>query len=81
MVALAAVDAALLMPIDAGLTTLPRIDLDAVESERVAHGNPVARPHLDWLGPCRVYAVDGRLAALGELLPGGAIRCVRGFNV
>ena len=80
MVALADVDASKLMPTDAGLSTLPRIDLDSAESERVAHGNPVARPDLDWLGKCRVYAADGRLAALGERLADGVVRCVRGFN-
>jgi tRNA pseudouridine55 synthase len=80
MVALDAVAPDRLMPIDAALVGLPRIDLDAPESARMIHGNPAVRPHLDWAGPCRVYADDGRLVALGEREPSGAVRCVRGFK-
>ena len=80
MVTLDAVTPDRVMPIDAGLVGLPRIDLDALESARMAHGNPAVRTHLDWAGPCRVYAHDGRLVALGEREPSGAVRCVRGFN-
>lgn len=70
---------ACLLPIDAGLGSLPRVDLDSAETTRVRHGNPVQRLAEAWEGLCRVYDDAGRLAALGERESGGAVRLKRVF--
>ena len=53
-----------LAPVDALLSTLPQVELDAAAAERFSHGNPVALP-VALAGKIRVYA-DGRLLGVGE---------------
>ena len=60
-----------LLPIDALLQSLPRVDLDGAEANRFSHGNPVALPQ-GRLGKIRVYAED-RLIGVGEPGPGGLL--------
>ncbi len=59
-----------LLPLDALLQNLPRIDLDADSARRFSHGNPVDLPP-GWSGKIRVYA-DGQLLGVGE--PGAGER-------
>lgn len=60
-----------LAPVDALLSTLPQVELDAAAAERFSHGNPVALP-LALAGKIRVYA-DGRLLGVGEPGVGGRL--------
>lgn len=55
----------LLKPVDAGLSSWPRADLDEAATQRFIHGNPVpheGRPGTLW----RVYGPQNRLLGLGE---------------
>ncbi len=72
-----AIDACLL-PVDAGLSGMPAIRLDAADSLAVSQGRPVA---VAASGLCRVYADDGRLLALGESDAQGRLAVRRGFNL
>ncbi len=69
-----------LLPVDAGLATLPVVHLDAAASGALAQGQGVV---LDGLapGPCRAYADDGRLLALAEYRDDGRLHVLRGFNL
>ena len=60
-----------LLPVDALLQSLSRVDLDAAEANRFSHGNPVALPQ-GLGGKIRVYAED-RLIGVGEPGPGGLL--------
>lgn len=55
---------AFLLPVDALLSSLPRLDLEAEAAERFRHGNPVSLPE-GLSGKIRVYA-EGRLIGVGE---------------
>ncbi len=66
--------AALIQPMDRGLTALPAVHLDANDSRRLRQGQIVTRPNDDWLGLCRVYGVEGALLALGERREDGSLR-------
>ena len=62
-----------LMPVDALLDALPRIDLDPESARRFAQGRPVAHAP----GPaarCRVYAQGGVLLGVGERDATGALK-------
>jgi tRNA pseudouridine55 synthase len=67
-----------LLPVDAGLSAWPRVEIDAARTQRFSHGNPVAvagrAP-----GPVRVYTADGWLLGLGELGADGILRPRRVF--
>ncbi|RAP57974.1 tRNA pseudouridine(55) synthase TruB [Oleiagrimonas sp. MCCC 1A03011] len=71
---------ACLLPLDAGLEHLPRLDLDASQGTAMGHGQAV---HLASVGPglYRAYAADGRLLALAEMGQNGALQVKRGFNL
>ena len=74
-----------LLPPDSLLEALPRIDLDAAQTERFLHGQAVAReaPGGACLaleapgGTCRVYREGGPLLGVGEAGPGNELRPVR----
>lgn len=72
-------DAALL-PVDAGLAQLPAVQLDAVASAALRHGQGVI---LNGLAPgrYRAYAADGRLLALAEYRGDDRLHVLRGFNL
>ena len=60
-----------LLPLDALLQNLPRVDLAPDDAQRFGHGNPVDLP--PWLhGKIRVYA-DGTLLGIGEPGTGGRL--------
>lgn len=68
--------AAVLLPPDALLQTLPAVHLDDEATLRFAHGNPVAIPDQDAPlapGKCRVYGA-ARLLGLGETDGLGAVK-------
>ncbi len=67
-----------LLPVDAGLAGLPRIDLDASQCLAVTQGRRI-EGSLDGLG--RAYAEDGRLLALLEPAGDGQLAVRRGFNL
>jgi len=71
--------AALVMPIDAALQEMPRVDLDAAESVRLRHGHAQVRLDETWTGHCRMYDDAGQLAALGERTGDGLVRPTRVF--
>jgi tRNA pseudouridine55 synthase len=69
-----------LLPLEAGLSDLPRVNLDTAETVALGHGQPVqSAPGSP--GPCLAYAADGRLLALAERDAGGCARVKRGFNL
>jgi tRNA pseudouridine55 synthase len=71
---------ACLLPVDAGLTGWPRVDLAADAAARFSHGNPaddVAGP----LGNVRVYGPQDRLLGLGEILSGQRLKAKRIMNL
>lgn len=68
---------ACLLPLEAGLAGLPRLDLDGDASRRLRHGQAVRLRH----PPGEALAVDpqGVAVALVEVAAGGQVRVVRGF--
>lgn len=70
----------LLLPLDAGLASLPAVRLDAGQTRALAHGRRVSLA-AGVQGTCRAYAADGRLLALAECDAEGTVRVVRGFNL
>ena len=60
-----------LLPLDALLQNLPRVDLAPDDAQRFGHGNPVDLP-LGLHGKIRVYA-DGALLGIGEPGTGGRL--------
>jgi tRNA pseudouridine55 synthase len=72
--------AAMLLPMDAGLAALPALHLDAADTARLRFGQPFAKADETWTGACRVYADDGKLAAIAERDADGIVRVKRGIN-
>ena len=86
---------ACLLPVEAGLAHIPRVDLDPDQTRVLGFGQPVP------LGPdavrgedgtaggpadtidrrCAAYGSDGRLMALAEVDGEGVLRVLRGFNL
>jgi tRNA pseudouridine55 synthase len=60
-----------LMPVDALLAALPRIELDETRARRFQHGNPIDLGGAP--GRTRVYGPDGRLLGLADLDEHGAL--------
>jgi tRNA pseudouridine55 synthase len=60
-----------LMPVDALLAALPRIELDETRARRFQHGNPIDLGGVP--GRTRVYGPDGRLLGLADLDEHGAL--------
>jgi tRNA pseudouridine55 synthase len=67
---------ACLLPIDAPLAELPRLDLDPPAGRALAEGKSVAAP-VRLPGRYRCYDGDGRFAGLVEIDPRGDMRAVR----
>jgi tRNA pseudouridine55 synthase len=68
-----------LLPADAALSTLPRLDLDGLQGRHLCQGRPVAvGPGLP-SGLSRAYDASGRFLGLVESVPGDAVRVVRLF--
>jgi tRNA pseudouridine55 synthase len=64
---------ALLLPADALLSTLPRLDLDAGETGRLQRGQPVDRPDARTPGLVRIYGADREFLGLAEVIEPGRI--------
>lgn len=62
-----------LAPVDALLSTLPRIDLTAEQQGPISHGNPVRRAATGDIGKVRIYA-DNVLLGVGEQGADGWLR-------
>lgn len=69
--------AACLLPIEAGLTDWPALQLDAAAADAVAHGRALSVDAAP--GRYRACAPDGRLLAIGEVVAAGAFKTLRGF--
>jgi tRNA pseudouridine55 synthase len=70
---------ACLLPVEAGLAHIPRVDLDPEQSRVLAFGQPVRLGKGG--GRCAAYGSDGRLMALAEVDGEGVLRVLRGFNL
>jgi tRNA pseudouridine55 synthase len=71
---------ACLLPIEAGLTGFPRVELDEEQARRLGQGQ---RLPLDEVGPSErvaIYSGTGRVLGLGEVDPGGILRPSRLFT-
>jgi tRNA pseudouridine55 synthase len=55
-----------LLPVDAGLSTWPTLDLDENAANRFHHGNPV-ESHTETSGLARVYGPEDKLLGIGEV--------------
>jgi len=72
---------ACLLPVDAGLAHIPRIDLDPERTRVLGFGQPVPLGAGTASGRCGVWGADGRLMALGDVDAEGVLRVLRGFNL
>lgn len=71
---------ATLLPVDAGLGNLPRLDLDTVQAHALAQGQALALGGLQ-SGLYRAYDAQGRLLALARKDAQGRLKVQRGFNL
>jgi tRNA pseudouridine55 synthase len=72
---------AFLMPVDAGLTHILRVELDPEQTRIFGFGQPVPLGQGTQPGRCAVWGADGRLMALGEIADDGLLRVLRGLNL
>lgn len=72
---------ACLLPVDAGLTHIPRVELDPEQTRIFGFGQPVPLGQGAEPGRCAVRGADGRLMALGEIAEDGLLRVLRGLNL
>jgi tRNA pseudouridine55 synthase len=70
-----------LLPLEAGLANMTRLDLDPANADALQHGQPVHLRPAPPAGLCRAYGADGRLLALVDVEPDGRVRVRRGFNL
>ena len=70
-----------LLPVAAGLSDLPAVHLDEVQSQAISRGQPIVLPTSFPTGRCAAYASDGALLAVIELGDEHRARIVRGFNL
>jgi tRNA pseudouridine55 synthase len=72
---------AFLLPVDAGLSHIPRVELDPEQTRIFGFGQPVPWGQEGGEGRCAVWGADGRLMALGEIAGDGFLRVLRGLNL
>lgn len=70
-----------LMPVSTGLSDLPSVQLDEVQSMAISRGQQIVLPQPRPVGRCAAFAVDGALLAAIELDDDGRVRILRGFNL
>ena len=70
-----------LLPVSAGLSDLPVLQLDEQQSMAISRGQQIPLPQAPSNGRCAAYASDGALLALLELDDEGRARILRGFNL
>ena len=71
---------ACVLPVEAGLSHIPRVELDPAQSRVLGFGQPVPLTGVA-AGRCGVWGADGRLMALGEVGESGILKVLRGFNL
>jgi tRNA pseudouridine55 synthase len=64
---------ALLQPVDALLSALPRLDLDAGEAGHLQQGQPVERPDARTPGLLRIYGPEREFLGMAEIVEPGRI--------
>lgn len=77
-------DAALLawvLPVSAGLSDLPALQLDEAQTMAISRGQQIVLPGLPPTGRCAAYSSDGALLALLEPDAEGRAHILRGFNL
>ncbi|TAL90835.1 MAG: tRNA pseudouridine(55) synthase TruB [Rhodanobacter sp.] len=70
-----------LLPVAAGLSDLPAVHLDEVDSKAISRGQQIALPTSFPAGRCTAFASDGALLALLEVDNAHRARVLRGFNL
>ena len=70
-----------LLPVAAGLSDLPALQLDEAQSMAISRGQQIALPGLQAAGRCAAFASDGALLAVLEPDDEGRARILRGFNL
>jgi tRNA pseudouridine55 synthase len=70
-----------LLPVSAGLSDLPAVQLDDAQSMAISRGQPIQLAAPPLAGRCAAFASDGALLALLELDDEGCTRILRGFNL
>jgi tRNA pseudouridine55 synthase len=70
-----------LLPVSAGLSDLPVLQLDEQQSMAISRGQQIELPQAPSTGRCAAFANDGALLALLELDDSGRARILRGFNL
>jgi len=70
-----------LLPVSAGLSDLPAVQLDEAQSMAISRGQQIQLSPSPPTGRCAAFASDGALLALLELDAEGRTRILRGFNL
>ncbi|OOG46977.1 tRNA pseudouridine(55) synthase TruB [Rhodanobacter sp. C01] len=70
-----------LLPVSAGLSDLPSLQLDEAQGMAISRGQQVVLPGLPAAGRCAAFASDGVLLAVLEADEAGRARILRGFNL
>lgn len=70
-----------LLPVAAGLSDLPSVQLDETQSMAISRGQQILLPAAFPVGRCVAFASDGALLALLELNDERRARILRGFNL
>ncbi|HWX68041.1 MAG TPA: tRNA pseudouridine(55) synthase TruB [Rhodanobacter sp.] len=70
-----------LLPVAAGLSELPTVQLDESQSMAISRGQPIQLNPSPPAGRCAAFATDGALLALLEIDVEGRTRILRGFNL
>lgn len=71
----------LMLPVSAGLSNIPAVQLDETQSMAIARGQPVQLDASLPVGRCAAFASDGALLAVVELDMQRQTRILRGFNL
>ena len=70
-----------LLPVSAGLSDLPAVQLDEAQTMAISRGQPILLTPSPPAGRCAAFASDGALLALLEVDAEGRTRILRGFNL
>ncbi len=70
-----------LLPVAAGLSALPAVQLDESQSMAISRGQQIQLFDPPPAGSCSAFAVDGALLALLDVDAEGRTRILRGFNL
>lgn len=71
-----------LLPVDAGLPSWPRVDLDSLQQGKFKHGNQFEFQQSEFPAvKARVYGPQDNLLGLAELTAGGVLKPLKVFNL